>query len=143
MQVGTPPTTTPALLMAVVTYETFEKIQSRLREGARAPARKDINEDFPLRGFVQCGDCEKPLTACWSKSKTGKKHPYYMCFAKGCVSYRKSIPREKIEGEFETIVKSMQPTENLFSLAKVMFKDAWNQRLAQAQHSLAHLKKDT
>ncbi|MCV2890126.1 recombinase family protein [Ruegeria aquimaris] len=66
----------------LISYETYLKVQQRLREGARAPARKDISEDFPLRGFVTCGDCDKPLTACWSKSKTGAKHPYYMCFTK-------------------------------------------------------------
>ena len=60
----------------LISLETFHKIQDRLAAGARAPARKDISDDFPLRGFVLCDDCGKPLTACWSKSKTGKKHPY-------------------------------------------------------------------
>ena len=124
----------------LVSLETFEKIQVRLKEGAKAPARKDINEDFPLRGFVKCGDCGKPLTACWSKSKTGKKHPYYLCFNKGCVSYRKSIPRSKIESEFEAILRSMQPSENLFSLVKMMFKEAWQQRMLQAKDIVSSLK---
>ena len=126
----------------LISFETFERIQTRLREGARAPARKDINEDFPLRGFVACGDCGKPLTACWSKSQTGKKHPYYMCYAKECSSYRKSIAREKIEGEFEVILKSLQPADNLFALAKAMFKDAWSQRLAQAKQAAVTIKRD-
>ncbi|WP_419740148.1 recombinase zinc beta ribbon domain-containing protein [Ruegeria sp.] len=126
----------------LITFATFEKIQSRLREGARAPARKDINEDFPLRGFIRCGDCDKPLTACWSKSKTGRKHPYYLCYNKACVSNRKSIPRDRLEGEFEGILKAIQPTENLFSLAKAMFKDAWNQKLLQTQHAAASRKKE-
>ncbi|MDD9911199.1 MAG: recombinase family protein [Ahrensia sp.] len=115
----------------LISFETFEKIQERLKAGAYAPARKDINEDFPLRGFVECGDCSKPLTACWSKSSTGKKHPYYLCYNKGCDSYRKSIPRDKIEGQFEAILQSMQPSKNLVSIAKVMFKHAWSQRLEQ------------
>ena len=63
----------------LVSYETFDKIQQRLADGARAPARKDINEDFPLRGFVSCGDCGKPFTAAWSKSKTGKKGILTIC----------------------------------------------------------------
>ncbi len=126
----------------LIKYETFEKIQTRLKEGARAPARKDINEDFPLRGFVQCGDCEKPLTACWSKSKTGKKHPYYLCHNKGCISHRKSIPRDHMESEFETILQSMQPSEYLVLIAKTMFKDAWNQRLVQARSVLAMMKRE-
>ena len=126
----------------LITLETFEKIQHRLKEGAKAPARKDINEDFPLHGFVKCGDCEKPLTACWSKSKTGKKHPYYLCYNKACSSYRKSIPHAKIEGEFESILQSMQPAENLFILVKDMFKDAWQQRLSQSKHIAKTLQSD-
>ena len=121
---------------------TFEKMQSRLQEGAKAPARKDINAEFPLRGFVSCGDCERPLTACWSKSKTGKKHPYYLCFTKGCPSYRKSIPRDRLEGEFDEIVRSLQPTETLVTIAKAMFNDAWTQRLAQANQMLDRAKAD-
>lgn len=126
----------------LISLETFERIQTRLRDGARAPARKDINEDFPLRGFVACGDCGKPLTACWSKSQTGKKHPYYMCYAKGCSSYRKSIARAKIEGEFEMILKSLQPADKLLVLTKAMFKNAWNQRLTKAKDALTSIKRD-
>jgi hypothetical protein len=117
----------------LISYETFEKIQTRLRDGARAPARKDINDDFPLRGFVACGDCDHPLTACWSTSKTGKKHPYYLCHNKGCASYRKSIPRDQIEAEFETILRELQPSENLFAIVKVMFKSAWGPALGTSQ----------
>ena len=50
----------------LVGFETYEKIQARLKGTAKAPARKDINADFPLRGFILCNDCSKPLTACWS-----------------------------------------------------------------------------
>lgn len=113
-----------------------------MQDSARAPARKDINEDFPLRGFVACGDCEKPLTANWSTGKTGKKHPYYLCFNKVCESYRKSIPRDEVEGAFERILHSMQPNETMFSVAREMFADAWSQRLAQAKHVAARMKQE-
>lgn len=105
----------------LINLQTYEKIQSRLKSGAKSPARKDITADFPLRGFILCGDCEKPLTACWSKSKTGKKHPYYFCFNRSCESRRKSIPRDKLEGEFEALLHALRPTENLYSMTKAMF----------------------
>ena len=127
---------------SLISFETFEKIQTRLREGAKAPARKDINADFPLCGFILCHDCSKPLTACWSKSKTGKKHPYYLCANEGCASYRKSIRRDVLEGEFEDVVRSLQPTQGLFDIAKAMFKDAWDQRLAFVRIMLSHTKGD-
>jgi len=62
---------------ALISYATFEKIQNRLTENANAPTRKDINLDFPLRGFVKCNDCSNALTACWSKGKR-KTYPYYL-----------------------------------------------------------------
>lgn len=107
----------------IISLETFEKIQSRLQSTARAPARKDINADFPLRGFILCNDCSKPLTACWSQGKN-RKYPYYWCATKGCVSHRKSINRDKLEREFEIILQKLEPAETMFGLVKAMFKDA-------------------
>ncbi len=116
----------------LIDFAAFERIQDRLKGRAKAPARADINTDFPLRGTIACAHCGKPLTACWSTSKTGKKHPYYMCFAKGCGEYRKSIKRDEIEGAFTALLDSLVPSPRLFALARAMFRDAWNQRAAQA-----------
>ena len=121
----------------LISFETFERIQANLVEGARPAARKDINEDFPLRGFVHCDDCGKAMTACWSKG-CRRHYAYYLCDTRGCPSKRKSISRGKIEEGFAEVLKSLQPTKQLFELAKVMFKDAWDMRLAEA-----HNAKDT
>jgi site-specific DNA recombinase len=112
----------------LISFETFQKIQQRLQSNARVPARKNLNEEFPLRGAVTCGDCGNILTACFS---TGRKarHPYYLCFKKGCESYRKSIRRDEIEGAFETLLKQLKPTEGLFNLAEAMFKELWYHRM--------------
>ena len=126
----------------LIDYQTFQKIQNRLHSGAKAPARKDISADFPLRGFVLCHDCEKPLTACWSKSKTGKKHPYYLCHSKGCASYRKSIRRDVIESEINDVLHALQPTPKLYELAKAMFRNAWAQRTEQAAVLQVRLEKE-
>ncbi|MCI0655076.1 MAG: recombinase family protein [Methylococcaceae bacterium] len=69
----------------LISFETFRKIENRLKAGARVPARKNLNADFPLRGFVTCGHCGTPLTACWSQGRTGR-YPYYLCPTKGCTS---------------------------------------------------------
>jgi len=69
------------------------------------------------------------MTACWSKGRNGH-HPYYMCFKKGCGSYRKSIRRDTLEGEFENLLKALQPTEGLYKLARAMFTELWNHQLA-------------
>ena len=125
----------------LISLETFQKIQTRLSGSAYAPARKDIRADFPLRGFVTCADCGKPLTSCWSKGKR-KKYPYYLCVTKGCASRSKSIPRHIIEGEFETIIRSLQPTPSLFGIAHDMFKRVWNRRSSRCDEQAVTLKQD-
>ncbi|TAY77280.1 hypothetical protein ELH84_09495 [Rhizobium ruizarguesonis] len=103
----------------------------RLNENTTAAVRKDINEDFPLRGFVLCDDCGHPMTAGWSKGRT-KHYPYYLCDTRGCECCRKSVPRDKIEGGFAELLRSLQPTSELCGLAKTMFIDAWNMRDSEA-----------
>ncbi|MDF1669527.1 MAG: recombinase family protein [Roseovarius sp.] len=109
----------------LITLETWHKIQERRRAVSHAPARKYINADFPLRGFVLCGDCDKPLTAGWSKGKY-KKYPYYLCKTRGCPSCRKSIRKDAIEGDFADVVRTLQPSENLFAITRAMFNHAWS-----------------
>ena len=107
---------------------------------AKAPARKDISEDFPLRGFVLCDDCGQPMTSCWSKGRT-KHYPYYLCDTRGCENARKTIPRDKVEDGFADILKSLQSTRTVFTVAKAMFKDAWNIRLTQAEREKEEITK--
>ena len=113
----------------LISFETWRKIQQRLNESAKAPARKNLNDDFPLRGFVTCGDCHHPLTSCWSKGRNGR-YAYYMCFQKGCDSYRKSIKREVLEGEFEALLHTLEPTPGLFKVARRMFETLWQHWVA-------------
>ena len=125
----------------LVSLETFERIQKRMNEGVYAPARKDITEDFPLRGAVCCSECETPLTAGWSKGKY-KKYPYYFCREKGCSQYGKSIARDKIESEFAALLTSLQLTESLVQIAAAMFKDQWDTQLRQTAALAKTLKRD-
>lgn len=127
---------------ALVSLETFQKIQERINGRARVPMRADIREDFPLRGAVCCAECGKPMTACWSTSKTGTKHPYYLCFGKGCERYRKSVRREVMETQFAELLKQLVPSAKLIDLARAMFKDIWNQRSAQTAEMASRYKKE-
>ena len=113
----------------LISFETFQTIQERLNGKARAPVRRNINEDFPLRGAICCADCDQPLTANWSKSRSGKRHAYYLCRTKGCVSEAKSIRRAEVEGAFESLLKKLVPSRDLFELAEMIFRDLWEQRL--------------
>lgn len=115
----------------LISHSTFQKVQIRRSGAAKAPTRKDINDDFPLRSFISCGSCNEPLTTCWSKGRS-KKYPYYLCDTKGCPDYRKSVRRDQIEGDFEGLLHTMQPAANLFSLAFHIFRDLWEERMTRA-----------
>ena len=122
----------PAKHEVLITYETYQSIHKRVSKTANAPARKDLNKDFPLRGFITCGHCDKPMTACWSKGRSAK-YPYYLFDTKGCVEYRKSIRKEKIEGEFAVLLADLKPSANLFAMAFEMFRDIWQAKLQSAE----------
>ncbi len=124
----------------LITLETFNRIQDRLNGNAHVPARADLNADFPLRGFVRCS-CGKPLTGSWSTSKTGKKHPYYMCYNKSCDANRKSIPRASLEGDFADLLKGVQPSPKMYRFGKAILKKAWDMHAERAAQIKAMAKR--
>ena len=116
----------------LIDFATHQQIQDVLEGKKRRPAaRADINEDFPLRGFVACDCCGNAMTGAWSKGKY-RHYAYYRCQTRACDNKGKSIPVAKMEEGFNSILQSMQPAKGLFELAKAMLRDAWNMRLALA-----------
>jgi site-specific DNA recombinase len=124
---------------ALVSFETYRKIQDRLAGHAKVPARKNLSQDFPLRGFVTCADCGTPLTACWTTGCRAR-YAYYLCPKHGCPSYRKSVRRELLEGQFESLLRQLQPSENLFCAVRAMIQDLWDHRVEAAHGRAQSLK---
>ncbi|MDE8653327.1 recombinase family protein [Novosphingobium album (ex Liu et al. 2023)] len=122
----------PAQHEGLIDYETFQKIQTRLSGLAKVPARKNLGEDFALRGFVICGQCETRLTSYWAKGRH-KHYPYYHCPNKECPDYGKAVARDKIEGEFADILQSMRPSHDMFVLAYETFGRLWEARSSDIQ----------
>ncbi len=117
---------------ALISLETFEKIQ-RLHEGnAYLPMRKNIGQDFVLRGAVCCHGCRIPLRSCWTKGKA-KLYPYYLCQTKACTEYGKSIARDKVEGAFEALLQTTEPPRSVVAVTKAMFRQAWEMQAAGAK----------
>lgn len=125
----------------LIPFETWQKAQRRLDGNSHAPTRKDIGEDFPLRGFVCCSECEQPMTAAWSKGRN-KKYPYYWCLSKDCTFYSKTIQRDLIEAEFEALLAELTPSEELFIAAFNIFRDLWMKRLETANAERTAMKKE-
>ena len=123
----------------IIDLDTYEKIQARLTSKAKAAARADLNLAFPLRGFVLCSECDRPLTSCWSKGRH-KHYPYYQCYNRECARYGRSIRKAEIEGAFLTLLKNAHPGKKLVRFVYDMMREAWEFRMKQGKVSLKALK---
>ncbi len=64
----------------LISFQTYQRIQERLNGIGRAPKRKNLDSDFPLRGFVACNDCGSAFTSCRSTGRT--RAPVYLSTAR-------------------------------------------------------------
>ncbi len=124
---------------ALISYETYLKNQDRLRGVAKAPARKDLSLDFPLRGFVSCSGCGEPLTSGHTKGRY-KHYPYYFCHRKTCSEYGKAIKKDQLESDFDELLNNLRPSQEVFELAKRTFDDLWEDRKEKAKGEVLSLK---
>ena len=67
---------------AIIDQLTFDKVQQRLARNRYLAGANSAIEPYLLTGKAFCGYCGKPMTAGGGKSKTGKKHYYYVCHGK-------------------------------------------------------------
>ena len=116
---------------------TFNKVQDILKgkKTALVPHKKN-NPDFPLRNFVRCGACNRPLTASWSKGRS-KRYPNYRCQNKTCKSV--SIRSEKIEGFFIDYLNKYKPKAGEMALLQATLRMVWEEKLGKAGAESAHL----
>ncbi|MBX7149146.1 recombinase family protein [bacterium] len=128
---------------ALITWAMFLKIQKKLKEQAKNPFRKDLDEDFPLRGFALCRCCQKPLTASWSKGRN-RKYAFYRCNNKigECPEANKSHRKEVIETVFEQGLKKVIPSPQILALTKEITSEIYSNRLeSMTQYSCEMEKK--
>lgn len=105
----------------------FEKCQQvQISLSNHATRKRQFNHpDFPLRRFVVCGVCEKPLTACWAKSG---RYPYYYCRNHDCTKFSVSIKKIDIEGQFRAYISRVKPAEDFIPVFNAVFIKRYEQR---------------
>ena len=79
------------------------------------------NPDFPLRGFVKCGNCGAPLTGSKPKGRT-KRYEYYHCHK--CRG-QKNIPKDDLEKDFLKLLEKVKPAKNNINTFKQIVMDRW------------------
>lgn len=97
----------------LVTDKVFFRVQAILDGRVDTTAPRPRNDpDFPLRGYVRCETCGKPLTASWSKGRSDY-YAYYHC-RRGCRAI--NIAKSKLEALFVDELARLQPTAGFMRL---------------------------
>jgi site-specific DNA recombinase len=113
----------------LVSQEVFDRVQSVL-SGKRVSVmpRLRSHPDFPLRHFVKCGCCGRPLTASWTKGRS-KLYANYRCQNKPCKSV--SITKAALESAFVNFLEGLQPKPQYLKLFNEVVLDVWKEKQAQ------------
>jgi site-specific DNA recombinase len=118
----------------LVDEATFYRAQAVLdgRVVVAGPRQRN-HPDFPLRGFVRCEACGRPLTASWSKGRNGH-YAYYHCQPQ-CRAI--NVSKTALEGAFVDQLALLQPTPGYMRLVKDRILCVWEQRRSEAKNRTA------
>ena len=113
----------------LVSQEIFDTVQALLN-GKRMAVTTHLRNhpDFPLRHFVKCGCCGKPLTGSWSKGRS-KLYANYRCQNKQCKAV--SATKADLERGFIEFLERMQPKPEYVKLFNAIVLDVWKEKQAQ------------
>ena len=114
----------------IVDEATFFRAQAVLdgRIVVTGPRQRN-HPDFPLRGFVRCDVCGRPLTGSWSKGRNGH-YAYYHC-QRQCRAV--NVSKATLEGAFVDELVLLQPTPGYMRLVKDRILHVWEQRRSEAK----------
>lgn len=113
---------------AIISKECFAKIESKLSGNIKNKARKDISNDFPMRGFVSCLECGKLMTSSWCKGRK-ERYPYYRCTNKICSNKEKNIRAETMEKELLSVLQEVIPRDELLEYVRARLVLKWQKTL--------------
>jgi site-specific DNA recombinase len=114
---------------ALISLETFEINQRRLDKTVTVQlVRKDVSEDFPMRGLQNCDDCGKHQTASWTKGNGGR-YGFYFCQNKACRMYRKSINKDVVHKGFKALLGECILKPEVKTLVHRVFDEVWKEEI--------------
>ncbi|HYG39369.1 MAG TPA: recombinase family protein, partial [Cytophagales bacterium] len=110
----------------IITIETFDLIQKRLKKSEGARIRRDIRDDFPIRGLVNCALCKNKMTAAFvTNGRHRKEYGYYHCCKPGCPLRSKTVLKKIIEKQFDELLVEKDFNDEIIELAGAVYNDAW------------------
>lgn len=125
-----------AIHTPVITLEHYLTIQAIL-DGKSKPQSPQVKNKpaWPLRGFLLCGLCKKPLTGSSSKGGSGGYFAAYHCAT--CTIKTNGgtvrIPKDKAHQQFEALLEKVEPAAWVPDVFKQVVIRRWNQDYLDTQ----------
>ena len=110
----------------IISEELFQKVQIRLKnKGSKKHTRIGLDE-FPLKGNLVCGACNKMMVASPSKGRNEYYH-YYRCNSKNiiCNTSPKSHGRQKMHDQFLKLLDKARINPQVLQVADAIFEDTF------------------
>lgn len=116
----------------IVEPEVFDQVQQVLNgKTKKLPVYKKINPDFPLRGTIKCGQCNKRMTGNWAK----KKYGHYRCTKCKNINIRK----DEVEAKFAKYLSSINLKNDIANVIQLAVKLNWEQQREEIIKSIKDL----
>ena len=112
---------------AIISLQTFEKIQQRLKRPERKPRETD-NLEFPLRRIVNCSVCGKKMTGSVSRGKR-KYYAHYTCNNKECSADPKNITASKMEEDYYELLGKIGVEQEVLELGRTIATKTWEKKV--------------
>lgn len=114
----------PSRFEGVITPTVFYRNQDLLRKNKNTAAKyKQNNPEFPLRRFLNCSSCHKPITGSSPRSGSGKPSPRYHCSR----CRVPSIKPDELHEQFLHLLASLSPDPDMEKFLKEMIVRVWRQ----------------
>ena len=120
----------------LVTEQVFNRVQARLAGNGAPKAHVRDSDDFPLRGFVRCSACDKPLTGAMSSGRS-KQYGFYWCYR--CNRVR--VSKATLEAAFVDLLGKLRPRHEYIRLFRTVVLDVWSKRTASAREERERLER--
>ncbi len=112
----------------LVSEATWDRVQLRLNQDGRTRPKNADHPDYPLRQFVHCATCQRPMTAGWSKGRSAA-YAYYRC-VQNCPGI--AAPRAVLETAFVDLLDRLRPDQEWLDVMRRTILVAW-----RAEHDSA------
>jgi site-specific DNA recombinase len=96
--------------------------------GRKIERRTRYNPDFLYKNVILCPVCRKSLTGSWSRSKSGKRVPYYHC-ERG--HKRVGLRRDDVDTAAMTFITSLRFKPGIVKSLRATFLDRYRERQSE------------